>query len=168
MTATKEKQRKNYLEGFARRPHLHSRTLRRSLEGAGPSRSTDGASANPSICPQCYPGLVCYVDVFKSMKQSGTELKKCKRSNPYPKKADSDVEHHRDITKQNDWLRSDVFDSLGKYSVLRTHYHPLTQYIHVLNNTLSFTPTHTGNYLYCLNCIKAAFGISNDRLASQR
>ena len=37
---------------------MHSRTLRMSLQGAGPSHSTDGASANPSICPQCYPVLV--------------------------------------------------------------------------------------------------------------
>ena len=126
MAARKEKQRKNYLEGFARRPHSHSRILRRSLEDAGPSHSTDGASANPSICPQCYPVLICYVNVFKSMKQSGTELKKRKRSNPYPKKADSDFEHHRDVTKQNDWLRSNVFDSLGKYSVLHTLSPPYT------------------------------------------
>ena len=37
---------------------------------------------------------VRYVDVFKSMKQCGTELKKRKRSNPYPKKGESDFEHH--------------------------------------------------------------------------
>ena len=79
------------------------------------------------------------------MKQSGTELEKRSRSNPYPKKADSDFEHHLDIIKQNDWLRSNVFVSLGKYSVLHTHYHyyhPLTQYIHVLTNTLSHSHTH--------------------------
>ena len=78
MASRKEKQRQNYLDGVARRPHLHSRTLRRSLEGAGPSHSTDGASTNPSVCPQCYPVLVYYIDVFKSMKHSGTELKKRK------------------------------------------------------------------------------------------
>ncbi len=39
------------------------------------------------------------------MKHSGTELKKRKKINPYPNWAD--------IVKQNEWLRSNMFDSLG-------------------------------------------------------
>lgn len=82
----KEKQKQNYLDGVARKPHVHTRTLRKSLEGAGPSQpGPSGASQLASVCPQCYPVLSRYKDVFKSMKHSGTDLKKRKKSNPYPK-----------------------------------------------------------------------------------
>ena len=49
------------------------------------------------------------------MKHSGTELKKRKRTNPYPKRPESEIEHYRDIVKQKEWLRSNMFDSLGNY-----------------------------------------------------
>ena len=136
MTSRKERQRQNYLDGVARRPHSHSRTLRESLEETGPAQGADEPPRGAGVCPQCYPILSRYTDAFKLMMHSGTELKKRKRRNPYPK-ADTDFEHYRDITKQNDWLRSNMFDCVG-------------------------------NYLYCSNCIKVAFEVSNDRLARQR
>ena len=164
MASRKEKQRQNYLDGVARRPHSHSRTLRRSLEGAAAASS----ASTSSICPQCYPVLARYISVFKSMQHSGTELKKRKRSNPYPKKQDTEFQHHRDITKQNEWLRSNLFDSLGNYTHTHTPQSLSHTHTHTNSLSLSHTHTHTGNYLYCSNCIKAAFGISNDRLARQR
>ena len=103
MASREEKQRRNYLDGVARRPHSHSRTLHRSLEGAGPSHSTDGASANPSLCPQCYPVLVHYIDLFKLMKHSVTELKKHNRVNPYPMKQDSEFQ---------EWFQFSAFSRL--------------------------------------------------------
>lgn len=109
---------------------------------------------------------------------------KHKRANSYPVKQDSEFQHHRDITKQNDRLSSNMFDSLGKY-VIQAHtlyYHYLAHY-HPLAHTHSLSPclmhthphthsllfqSHTPRYLYCSNCIKAAFGISSDRLAHQK
>ena len=55
--------------------------------------------------------------------------------NPHPKRGDAT--HYRDLVRQNEWLRSNMFDSLG-------------------------------NYLYCSSCIRAAFGISKQRLTRQR
>ena len=137
MASRKEKQRQNYLDGVARRPHSHSRTLRRSLEGAAAASS----ASTSSICPQCYPVLARYISVFKSMQHSGTELKKRKRSNSYPKKQDTEFQHHRDITKQNEWLRSNVFDSLGNHT--HTHTPQSLSHTHTHTNSLSLSHTHT-------------------------
>ena len=43
----------------------------------------------------------------------GSDLKRKKAVNPHPKRVD--LTHYRDIVKQNDWLRQNVFDSLGNY-----------------------------------------------------
>ena len=132
-----------YLQGKARSPHLHTPTLRRSLEKDGQgsiSGSTSGTGANSGassasgICPQCAPVLVRYADTFKEMVHQGSERKRRITINPHPKKADTI--HYRDLVKQNDWLRSNVFDSLG-------------------------------NYLYCAACVRSALGVSKDRLARQ-
>ena len=47
------------------------------------------------------------------MKRQGTELKRRKLINPHPKQPDK--EQYRDLVKQNEWLRNNVFDSLGNY-----------------------------------------------------
>ena len=47
------------------------------------------------------------------MKRQGTELKRQKLINPYPKQPEK--EQYRDLVKQNEWLRNDVLDSLGNY-----------------------------------------------------
>lgn len=47
------------------------------------------------------------------MKKQGTELKKVSRINPVPKKAD--LPHYRDVKAQNEWLRANIFDSVGNY-----------------------------------------------------
>ena len=44
---------------------------------------------------------------------SGSELKKRKAIYPNPKRTDRT--HYRDIVRQNEWLRANVFDSLGNY-----------------------------------------------------
>ena len=98
----------NYLEGHARRPHSHSKALSKSLEGAEESTAT-------GVCSQCSPILSRYADVFKSMVHTGTELKKRKRINPHPKRGETELTHYRDITRQNEWLQSNFFDSLGNY-----------------------------------------------------
>ena len=82
----REKQRKNFLEGVARHPHSHSRTLRRSFEECTSSSTVAEESTSSStvgeteggdgVCPQCLPVLSHYVSTFKEMVHSGTELKK--------------------------------------------------------------------------------------------
>lgn len=103
----REKERKNFLDGVARRPHTHSRTIRRSLEEG--SSSVEGSDG---VCPQCSPVLSRYATTFKEMVHTGTELKKRKKINPTPV---AEFTHYRDITGQNEWLRANVFDSLGNY-----------------------------------------------------
>ncbi len=98
-------QREHYLAGEARRPHSHTRTVRLSLEEAGSSAT--------GVCSQCHPVLVRYADIFKCMIHQGSELIRRKNINPYPKRRD--VTHYRDMNKQNQWLRENVFDSVGNY-----------------------------------------------------
>ena len=74
-------------------------------------------------------------EINKSMVHQGSALKRRKSANPHPKRGDAT--HYRDLVRQNEWLRSNMFDSLG-------------------------------NYLYCSSCIRAAFGISKQRLTRQR
>ncbi len=114
--------------------HTHSRILKSSFEevgaasgssqqettnvgaASGSSQQDTTNESSGSVCPQCYPVLSCYKDAFKSMEHSGTELNKTKKKkDPYPKRSESDFQHYRDITRQNEWLRANMFDSLGNY-----------------------------------------------------
>ena len=47
------------------------------------------------------------------MVHQGTDLKKRRKVNPNLKRPDAIL--YRDLEKQNDWLRSNVFDSMGNY-----------------------------------------------------
>ena len=109
MPKTRKMQREHftqaYLEGRARRPHSHSRTIERSLEEQGTTTS--------GVCAQCDPVLSRYVSEFKSMVHTGSEYNRRKRIHPYPKK--TEVTHYRDIVTQNNWLKANAFDSLGNY-----------------------------------------------------
>ena len=96
-----------YLDGRACNPHSHSRVLRRSLEEASSS------SVGTSVCSQCAPVLSRYSDTFKGMVHQGSDLRRKKAINPHPKRVDTT--HYRDLVKQNDWLRQNLFDSLGNY-----------------------------------------------------
>ena len=104
----RDKQRKNFLDGVARRPHIHSRTLRRSLEESTSSSTVGEAEGEDGVCLQCQPVLSCYISTFKEMVHSGTGLKKRKRINPTPKHSESDFIHYRDVTQQNEWLRANI------------------------------------------------------------
>ena len=53
--------------------------------------------------------------MFKGIVHQGTELKKRKKINPTPKRPEVDLTHYRDITGQNEWIRANMFDSLGNY-----------------------------------------------------
>ena len=66
-----------------------------------------------NVCAQCRPILVRYADTFKTMVHQGNALKKRKRTNPNPKRSGSIP--YRDVKQQNEWLQSNVFDSMGNY-----------------------------------------------------
>ena len=67
------------------------------------------------VCPQCQPVLSRYADTFKGMVHQGSERKRKIAINPYPKRTGADTTHYKDLVKQNEWLRHNVFDSLGNY-----------------------------------------------------
>ena len=47
------------------------------------------------MCTKCYPVVSQYKDEFKLMKKQGTGLKKAKRLNPVPNRAD--LAHYHDL-----------------------------------------------------------------------
>ena len=96
-----------YLDGRARKPHSHSRSIQISLEEQGSSTS--------GVCTLCDPVLSWHVSEFKSMVHTGSKYNRRKRIHPYPKK--TNVPHYQDIVGQNNWLKSNVFDSLGNLIV---------------------------------------------------
>lgn len=63
------------------------------------------------MCNRCIPVLSRCVEVFKSLVHQGTQLGKHQHVNPYPKCADAIPYRNR----QNEWLLSNVFNSLGNY-----------------------------------------------------
>ena len=103
----RERQKVHYLEGRARHPYKHTPAFNRSL--------TEGSSSSASsgVCAQCRPILSQYEVTFKAMVHQGTALKKRKSINPNPKRTDATP--YRDVKQQNEWLQSNVFDSMGNY-----------------------------------------------------
>ena len=97
----------HYLEGTARRPYTHTPGLKKSL-----SLSPNGTNSQ-QVCVQCHPILSRYSEVFRGLIHQGTELKKRKHQNPNSKHSDRPV--YRDLKRQNEWLRGNIFDSMGNY-----------------------------------------------------
>ncbi len=106
--ARREKQRKTYLEGRGRHPYILTPSLRQALTEES---TTSGTSSD--VCAQCRPILSRYANTFKTMVHQGTALKKRKRANPNLKRSGSIP--YRDVKQQNEWLQSNVFDSMGNY-----------------------------------------------------
>lgn len=106
-------QRDAYLDGRARRPYSHTPNLNRSLTKV--SESSEGVSG---ICGRCTPILSHYVEAFTGLVYQGTQLRKRKHVNPYPKRTNAIP--YRDLKRQNDWLVANVFDSMGNYLYCQT------------------------------------------------
>ena len=70
------------------------------------------ADPNAPSCKVCHVSLRESADYFKSMKRTGSALKK-RKLNP-PKKRKS-IDAYRNVTAQNAWLLSNVYDSRGNY-----------------------------------------------------
>ena len=122
----KAKTKDLYLKGKSRKPYCKGKDLSSSFEDTdlpqdispGPSNPAMTAHFEPSewnnnVCKSCAPVLIKYCETFKGMKRQGSELKRRKLINPHPKQPDK--EQYRALVKQNEWLRNNVFDSLGNY-----------------------------------------------------
>lgn len=93
---------RNYLEGRARGPYLHTPTLKlKDYEQASTDRG--------EICPRCSPVLSMYVDTFKSFVDGGSHSKSVKPVNR------SLMSRQSVVTRQNEWLRENIFDHVGNY-----------------------------------------------------
>ena len=103
--------KQNYLDGKARKPYCHSPTLVDSLESV--QDSDDGSDDGSDVCSSCLPVLTKYKDVFQGLTHHGSKLKRCKTINPHPRLPDR--AHYRDVVKQNDWIRENVFDGMGNF-----------------------------------------------------
>ena len=111
----REASKKLFLQGKSRGPHTLSRDLNHSFGGdeeAGPSSSAC-LPTGQSVCTKCAPVLGKYKDTFFSLKRQGTEQKRAKSINPHPKRPY--LQHYRDLNAQTNWLRANVFGSLGNY-----------------------------------------------------
>lgn len=116
-----------YLSGRARRAHINKSDVRRSL-----NESCTSESQSDPVCSQCAPvlsryeliinDLTCikchiiihrYTTTFKEMIHQGSDLIRKKSINPHPVK--SDRTHYRNVVKQNEWLKENIFDAVGNY-----------------------------------------------------
>ena len=84
---------------------MHTPTLARGL-----SESPD-ATASEQVCGRCRPILSRYKDTFQGLLHQGSDLKKRKKQLPET----NDRPVYRDLKRQNEWLRANVFDSMGNY-----------------------------------------------------
>ena len=83
------------------------------FETSPPSCSTRASASSTLVCNSCAPILEKYAFVFKGMVRQGSELRRRKSINPNPRKPN--FQHYRDLVKQNEWLRNNIFDALGNY-----------------------------------------------------
>ena len=77
--------------------------------------ASGSSSASPPdrVCCKCKPILSCYHDSFTALVRIGSNLKRRKSRNPYPKRAN--VQHYRDMNAQKEWIRENIFDTMGNY-----------------------------------------------------
>lgn len=96
--------RKRYLSSESRKAYK----VRKNLDG-----SLETSPMLPGVCSRCTSPLARIVEGFKQLRHQGTELKKRKRSLPCPKVPNRD--HYRNVRMQNEWIRGNLFDSMGNY-----------------------------------------------------
>ena len=91
-----------YLQGKSNKAYRLCESLSTSLtESAG----LDG------ICSSCAPMLERIAKGFKELKHHRTTLRKRKRRLPQPKFPDRP--YYRNVIAQNEWIRGNLFDSMG-------------------------------------------------------
>ena len=94
----------NYISGKSRKAYRVHEDVTRSAEG---SPHMEG------VCSVCQQGLARVAEGFHRLRHQGTELKKRVKILPHPKHPERT--HYRNIIAQNEWLRANVFDSMGNY-----------------------------------------------------
>jgi hypothetical protein len=115
----RSKRKQSFLKGKGRKVYRFSSDLQHSFEDSelsnNPAMSShfQSSSWNKNVCQSCAPVLQKYAVTFKGLKRQGSELKRRKWINPHPKQPET--QQYRDLVKQNDWLRSNIFDTLGNY-----------------------------------------------------
>ena len=113
----RKKQQENYVAGRSSRPYNHTPSLNASFsddQTPGPSYELSGEKSK--VCLKCVTVLSRWQDTFKSFVKQGSELKKRKAINPYPKC--SDIPPYKDLNAQNEWLRNNVFNAMDNYLFL--------------------------------------------------
>ena len=107
------------LRNLSETSRQRKRKLKRSryLDGQSKGRykSVEADSSpsewNPNVCSRCSPVLQKYESTFKSLIHQGSNLRRRQHINPNPQRQ----AHYRDLNKQNEWLRNNIFDTLGNY-----------------------------------------------------
>ena len=129
----------NYIHGTARGVYqLRSKDLETAM---------DLSPTVKGVCSTCASGLAGIASGFKKLKHEGTELKKRKtKMLTHPER-----EHYRDINAQNEWLRGNVFDSMGNYlfchSCIRRHLNAAHNSLH--DNKISNEKSFNSPLLKC-------------------
>ena len=94
--------RSNYLQGNCRKVYKLNESLDQSL--------LECDITIRGVCSSCVSSLAQIADGFKQLKHHGTELKKKKWRLQEPK--DPDRDPYRNVSMQNEWIRSNLFDAM--------------------------------------------------------
>ena len=94
----------NYMRGKSRKAYRVNEDLTKSVSG---SPHLEG------VCPLCQQALSEVAKGFHRLRHQGTELKKRVKRLPHPKHPERS--HYKNTIAQNEWIRANVFDSMGNY-----------------------------------------------------
>ena len=99
-----EEQSQHYLQGRAKKPHVHTGAMHMALE-----ESSSRGELAEGVCKRCTPVLCkCVIDFNKQ-----THRGSARRQHINPALRKPDTQHYWYFKKQNEWLRENMFDALG-------------------------------------------------------
>ena len=104
------------MAGRSQLPSQHKDNLKDCLMDTEDGESfSDHSTYLPNVCTEevFIPVLSHYKQTFQGLVQQGSELKKRKGKSPYPKR--DDIASYKELNKQNEWLRQNVFDAMDNY-----------------------------------------------------
>ena len=99
--------RSNYLQGECRKVYKLNESLNQSL--------LESDISIRCVCLFCVSCLAQIADGFKQLKHHGTELKKKGKKRRLQEPKDPDRDHYRNVSMQNEWIRGNLFDTMGNY-----------------------------------------------------
>ena len=100
----RSEKRRNYLDGKARGPYLHTPRLLTERDDTSSPEENEAQT----VCKNCSAVLSHYVHTFKGLVHQGSTLKQRKHKSP-------NLEYYRNVKVQNEWLRENLFDPMGNY-----------------------------------------------------